>query len=373
MQIDKIDLYTVELPYAGGVYHLSGGRSYTSFTAHLISMHTACGLTGWGESTPFGSDYIAAHPAGIVAAISEIAPHLLGQDPRLSDQLMDQMDCVLTGHLSAKAALDIAAWDLFGKATGMACCDLLGGRRTAHLPLISSIPTDTPEKMRANIAAHRAKGYKGHSLKVGALETEGGPALDAARLRACVADREYGELYLADANGGMSVESALRFLKLVSDIDFIFEAPVASWRETLSLRARTNQSLMLDELAQSDEDIAFILSENAADGFGLKITKNGGLTHARRQRDMAIAGGLSLSVQDTVGSTLSFAAILHMGHSVPASLLRCVLDVRDMVTRPLGVFPAVQTADGWRAPDLPGLGVEVDVQNLPAPIASWSA
>ena len=372
MQISQIDLYSVELPYAGGVYHLSGGRSYTSFTAHLVAMKTACGWIGWGETTPFGSDYIAAHPAGIVAAISEMAPGLLGCDPRLTDALMDKMDTSLRGHLSAKAALDIAAWDIFGKATGMACCDLLGGRRTPYLPLISSIPTDTPEKMRANIAAHRAKGYKGHSIKVGAQESEGGPALDAARLRASVADRAYGELYLADANGGMSVESALRFLKLVPDIDFIFEAPVASWRETLALRARTNQTLMLDELAQDDADIALILSENAADGFGLKITKNGGLTHARRQRDIAIAGGLTLSVQDTVGSTLSFAAILHMGHSVPSSLLRCVLDVRDMVTRPLGHFAAVHSADGWQAPDLPGLGVEMDTHNLPAPIASWS-
>ena len=79
-----------------------------------------------------------------------------------------------------------------------------------------------------------------------------------------------------------------------------------------------------------------MIATDAADGLGLKITKAGGLTPSRRQRDICRAAGLVMSVQDTVGSTLSFAALAHLGSTVPPHLLRCILDVRDMVTLPVG-------------------------------------
>ena len=82
MKISQIELYQVDLPYSGGVYLLSGGREYTSFEPSIVRIVTDDGTDGWGESTPFGSSYIAAHALGTRAGIAEIAPHLLGRDPR---------------------------------------------------------------------------------------------------------------------------------------------------------------------------------------------------------------------------------------------------------------------------------------------------
>ena len=64
MKIEKIDVFQAYLPYSGGVYRLSGGREYTGFDGTFVRITTACGIEGWGESTPFGSTYIAAHGAG---------------------------------------------------------------------------------------------------------------------------------------------------------------------------------------------------------------------------------------------------------------------------------------------------------------------
>ena len=64
ISIKQIDLYQVNLPYAGGVYHLSGGRSYTEFDATIVRITASNGIEGWGESTPFGPTYIAAHALG---------------------------------------------------------------------------------------------------------------------------------------------------------------------------------------------------------------------------------------------------------------------------------------------------------------------
>ncbi len=374
MKIARIELYQAELPYSGGVYLLSGGREYRSFDASFVRVVCHDGVDGWGETTPFGSTYIAAHAGGARAGIAEIAPHLLGRDPRQVDRINDAMDEALVGHNHAKAAIDVACWDLFGKSVGLPVCDLLGGSTGIRMPIISSIHAGDPEDMRARVANHRERGYLGHSIKIGAAESEGGPTLDAERITASLADRKPGEYFLVDANGGLSPESALRLLRLLPEgLDFVLEAPCATWRETLSLRQRCSVPIILDELVQQDEDIAQLVAFDAADGIGLKITKAGGLTHSRRQRDVCLAAGLTVSVQDTVGSTIAFAAIAHLGQTVPSRMLRCILDCRDMVTLETARFDAPVKDGGVLAPNAPGLGIEVDRDVFGDPVATWES
>ena len=372
MRIIKIELYQVDLPYSGGVYLLSGGRQYTSFDASIVRIICDDGTEGWGESTPFGSTYIASHGQGTRAGIAEIAPVLLGRDPRQVDRINDAMDAALVGHNHAKTALDVACWDIFGKSVGLPVSELLGGGTGVPLPMISSIYAGEPEAMRRRVADHRAKGYLGHSIKVGALDSEGGPALDAERIAACLADKRPGEFFVVDANGGLLTETALRMLRMLPDgLDFVIEAPCATLRETMSLRRRCPYPIMIDELAQLDEDIAFIVANDVADGIGLKISKAGGLTHGRRHRDICRAAGLTMSVQDTVGSAIAFAAIVHLGATVPTRLLRCVLNCDDMVTIRTAKFAAPVRDGGVVPPSLPGLGIEVDRGILGDPEAVW--
>ncbi|MEM7318150.1 MAG: enolase C-terminal domain-like protein [Pseudomonadota bacterium] len=98
----------------------------------------------------------------------------------------------------------------------------------------------------------------------------------------------------------------------------------------------------------------------------------GGLTRARRQRDICRAAGLTMSVQDTTGSTLSFAAIVHLGATVPTHLLRCVLDTRDMISFQVGDFDAPVENGGVIPPTAPGLGVNVHRQRLGDPVKVWA-
>lgn len=371
MKIATIELYQVELPYSGGVYLLSGGREYRGFTASIVRIATDTGLEGWGESTPFGSTWIASHARGARAGIEEIAPHLLGRDPRQVDRVNDAMDETLAGHHHAKTALEIACRDVFGKSVEMPVCELLCGATGHRMPTISSIYAGSPEEMRARVASHRQRGYLCHSIKIGALDNEGGTALDAGRIAACLADRRPGEFFLADANGGMLPETALRMLP--SGLDFVLEAPCATWRETASLRKRCPVPLILDELAELDGDIARIVAEDAADGIGLKIPKAGELTRGRRHRDICRAAGLTISVQDTVGSVIAFAGIVHLGATVPERHLRCILDCRDMVTLVTADFDAPVADGGVVAPRAPGLGITVRREVLGEPVARWSA
>ena len=373
MKINRIETYQIDLPYSGGTYALSSGREYTGFDATIIRVTTDTGIDGWGESTPFGSTYIAAHALGARAGIAEIAPHLIGTDPRETDRIYDIMDRALLGHGHAKAAIDIACWDILGKSTNLPVYTLLGGSTQQRLPIISSIYAGTPDDMRARVADHRARGYLGHSIKIGALDGEGGPALDAERISTALADRQNGEYFLVDANGGLTVENALRMLALLPDgLDFTLEAPCATWRETQSLRTKCTRPIVLDELIQHDSDVAQLIATDAADGIGLKISKAGGLTPTKRQRDICRAAGLTMSVQDTVGSTIAFAGIAHLAQTVPAQNLRCILDCRDMVTIETAQFDAPVKNGGVIAPNAPGLGLTVDRDLLGDPVAVYA-
>ena len=372
MKIALIELYMPHLPYSGGVYLLSGGREYRGFDAAIVRVVADDGTDAWGESTPFGGTYIAAHARGAKAGIEDIGPDLLGRDPRQTDRIYDAMDEVLVGHLHAKAAIDTACWDLLGKSLGRPVCELLGGSTGVPMGTISSIYAGDPEDMRARTANHRARGYMGHSIKIGAQDSEGGPALDAERIAACLADRKPGEYFIADANGGMVPETALRMLAMLKPgLDFVLEAPCATWRETLSLRARCTVPIILDELVQGDEDLARLIAADAADGIGLKISKAGGLTPSRRQRDMCRAAGLTMSVQETAGSDIAFAAITHLGATVPPRLLRCILNSRDMVTLTTADFQPQTRNGGILPPDLPGLGITVNRDALGDAVGIW--
>lgn len=373
MRITAIDVYQVDLPYTGGTYLLSGGRSYTSFDGTFVRITCDDGTTGWGESTPFGSTYIAAHALGTRAALEVLAPALLGRDPRQVDRNFDLMDATLVGHNDAKAALDVACWDAFGKSVGLPVSELLGGWTGDVLPTISSIHVGEPEEMRARVADHRARGYLGHSIKIGTLDADGGPAVDAARIIASLADRQPGEWFLVDANGGLSPENARRLFSLLPDgLDFVLEAPCGTRRESLSVRAASPYPIILDELALDDSDLAWIIANDAADGFGLKISPAGGLTPARRQRDIARAAGLTMTVQDTTGSSIAFAAIVQLAATVPARYLRCILNCADMVTTQTADVAVEFVPGGVQPLNAPGLGISVHEGVLGAPVRSWA-
>jgi cis-L-3-hydroxyproline dehydratase len=154
-------------------------------------------------------------------------------------------------------------------------------------------------------------------------------------------------------------------------LDFVLEAPCATWRECVSLRRRTNVPIHFDELATNDASIVHMIADDAAEGISLKVSKTGGLTRGRRHRDICLAAGYTLSVQDTVGSDIAFAAIAHLGQTIPEKNLRCILECRDMVTTKIADSNFKVVEGRVVAPTDSGLGITPRLDVLGEPIATY--
>src|SRR4051794_5033627 len=118
MKIRRILAYQVDLPLHEGSYKWSGGKSVTVFDSTVIQIDTDAGVTGFGEVCPLGPFYLPAYARGVRAGLLELAPHLLGQDPLELQKMNRLMDAALKGHAYVKSGLDMACWDILGKATG---------------------------------------------------------------------------------------------------------------------------------------------------------------------------------------------------------------------------------------------------------------
>ena len=156
--------------------------------------------------------------------------------------------------------------------------------------------------------------------------------IDAAYIVEAFKNKKPDEWFVVDANGGLTVEGALRMLRPPpKGLDFSLEASCRTWRECISLRHRTNIPIIHDEPALTEVSMAQMIADDAGEGINLKVQKFGGLTKAHRVRDLCLAAGYVISVQETCGSDIGFAALVHLSQTIPEQALRCVLASRDML------------------------------------------
>lgn len=363
MKIRRISVYRVELPLHEGSYKWSGGKSVSVFDSTIVAMETDEGLTGHGEVCPLGPFYLPAYANGARAGIAELGPHLLGEDPRQIDKLNRRMDAALQGHPYVKSAIDMACWDLLGKASGLPVCILLGGRHGDDFVLYRAISQEEPDAMARRVAGYRAEGYRRFQLKVG-----GDPHVDIARIRAVAAELQPGDRLVADANTGWLMHDALRVVRAVRDIDVYIEQPCRTYEECLTIRRHCDHPFVLDENVDSIDLLLRAHADRAMDVVNLKISKFGGLTKTRQARDLCVSLGLAMTIEDSWGGDVTTAAIAHLAHSTPTELLFTSTDFNSYVT--------VSTAEGapqrvhgrMAAPNTPGLGVSPKMDVLGKPV-----
>ncbi len=366
MKISQILVYQVTLPLEHP-YRLSGGRLYfDKLDSTLVAIDTDEGIRGWGEGCPWGSTYLPAFPRGVRAGIEELAPQLIGLDPRRIDVIYRTMDLALPGHPYIKSALDMACWDILGKSTGLPLCDLLGGRIDEPVIIQNSVPTGTPEEMIQSIQWGQNLGYRVHTCKVGA-----DVALDIERIQAVSSYLPGQELATFDVNRAWLMDEAIRVMNAVKDYVCYFEEPCETYEESLHVRRFTSHPIILDECIQRYGDIVRASADGACEAIGLKVGRVGGLTKAKRIRDFCMEKGIRMNIEETGGSVIADTGAVHLAQATPRLFLRATWLCHDMLTVNTATGGARNQGGQVFAPNAPGLGVEPDLDILGKAIAVY--
>ena len=367
MKITRISVYQTDLPLEHP-YWLSGGRlKFECLDATFVKIETDAGITGWGEGTPWGHTYVPAHGPGIRAGIETMASFALGLDPRRVLDVERAMDLALPGHFYAKSPIDMACWDIAGKAAGLPIADLMGGGSRTPRPIASSVGAKTVEETRDVIQRYRDRGYVAHSVKIG-----GDVERDVARIRDVESIRLPGELVLYDVNRGWTRQQALRVMQVTEDLKVMFEQPGETLDDIAAIRPLHSAPVSVDESLVTLQDAARIARDGLAEVFGIKLNRVGGLTKAARMRDVALAHGIDMFVMATGGSVLADTEALHMAATIPDINCHAVWACQDMLTVDIAGGRGPRNKAGHlHLPEEPGLGVEPNEDQLGHPVAVY--
>ena len=351
MKIARIFAHRVDLPLVEGSYKWSGGKSVNVFDSTIVGVETECGLVGYGEVCPLGPFYLPAYAEGVRAGLRELAPHLIGYDPRELAKLNHRMDAALKGHPYVKSGIDIACWDILGKATNLPVCVLLGGRYGESIRLYRAISQTPPDEMAANVASYRQQGYTRFQLKVG-----GNPDEDIQRIHAARSIIQPSDRLVADANTGWTQHEAVRVVRAVSELDVYIEQPCLTYEECLAVRRNTTHPFVLDENIDGLDMLLRAKADLAMDVVNLKISKLGGLTKTKQARDLCVSMGIAMTLEDSWGGDITTAAIAHLAHSTPEEYRFTSTDFNSYVTVS-NATGAPQRVNGFmQASQAPGLG-----------------
>ena len=357
MKIKSIEPFAVSLPMIKPV--IMAGEEVRRADNVLVRIETDTGLVGWGEaaSAPvMTGDTLES----LVAAVHRLTPALVGRDPADIAGAMTAMDGRMYGNLGAKAALEIALYDLAGLAAGTPVHALLGKTLRDRIPLLAVVGGGDFDGDLRDAEKKKAAGFVAYKIKVG-IDS---PANDARRTRAVCEVLGSGMLISADANQGFTTDEAIDYVRAVDGcgLDF-FEQPVAAADlagMAAVAAAAPKIAIGADEGIHALADITAHHEAKAARGVSLKAIKLGGIGTVAEAATLCDRAGMSVNISCKTGeSSVACAAALHVAATIPnvawgLTLTHTALGA-DVTAHP------VPTARGHvERLDRPGLGVDVD-------------
>ena len=361
MKIERIEAIPVSLPLAKTV-HMAGAEVATSQNV-VVRIETDGGLTGWGECASSPS-FSGETQGGILAAIDGfLAPALLGEDPMRREALAAAMERKLAGNHGAKAAVDIALFDLAGQALGGPVWELLGGRTRDGARVFWHLANADPEADALEAAARARDGFTCFKLKVGTTTVERDVAA-ALRVREAIGPAcDLG----ADANQAWGVAEALRFARGAEPARLCFfeqPVPAADLAGMAAIARAGSVPILADEGIFSAADVLAHAREGAAQIVSVKLLKAGGFTGALRAIHAAETVRLPLHLTGKVAeSSIATAALVHLALAVCE--LQYGVGITNHYLREDLVADPIRAARGHvSVPERPGLGITVDEERL---------
>lgn len=363
MKITRVETIPVEVPLKEGLTTKTAGGEHVVSPYVVVRVHTDAGLVGLGEAT-LSPRWSGETSPGCVAAIEGlIGPAITGQDPIAITALRRTIDGTIRHNPFAKAAVEMALWDIAGKAAGQPVYQLLGGKVKEELPMkmvVGAFPVD-----QAVALAQRFLDWGATCLKV---KVGLDPTTDIARVHA-VREAAGPDIPIGiDANQGWDLATARRCLADMGDLLFAEQpVPTTDPRDLARLRGDTRIPIMADESVFTLQDARRLTELGACDILSVYPGKHAGIAATREIAHVARAAGVVCSMGSNLELGIATAAMLHLAAAEPSlddarypgDYLGPLYHQADLLTEPLQLGPSVA-----RVPDGPGLGVELDEDQL---------
>jgi L-alanine-DL-glutamate epimerase-like enolase superfamily enzyme len=331
----------------------------------LVRVETDEGLVGFGEACPayeFTGDTLWT----VQDVIGEyLGPAVIGKDPFRLEAIVHcwERELWTVGNQAACAALEMALWDLQGKALGRPLCDLIGGRTRDGLVEVIAWGWDEPEALADKTRRMRAEGITVFKIKVGDL-----PERDEQRVAAVREAAGPDARLTVDANQGwLDAKTAVRAIKMLEPYRIEFaEQPVRmdDLEAARFVRAHVDVPIALDETVRGPREALAAAKAGACDIFVVKLMKTGGILNALKVNAIAEAAGISVMMGNMGESSLGLAAHFHLNVAL-ANATHCDADLPwrpGGYARDIGRGLRAELRDGVSTvivPQAPGLGIEL--------------
>ena len=365
MKITQVESIPVCVPLKKGMTAKTAHGEHVTSPYVIVRVYTDEGIVGLGEAT-ISCLWSGESQAGTVSAIKEyIAPAIIGKDPRDISLIRRAMDFVIKLNPFTKAAVEMAMWDISGKAVGLPVYQLLGGKVRDSVRIKLVIWARDVAGSQKMAEQHLARNVSCLKVKTG-LD----PATDIERVRAVREVAGQDMQITIDSNCGWTIQQAKYCLRKLEGVNLLLaEQPIPPGdpMAMAELRQQTVAPIMADESVFTLQDAWQLSLHRAADIFSVYPGKHGGIAATAEIIAVAKAAGLRCTIGSNLELGIGTAAMLHIAaafpevdtDSFPADTIGPFYHDADLITEPLDLGPPLA-----RIPTGPGLGVELDESQL---------
>ncbi|MGH3500326.1 MAG: mandelate racemase/muconate lactonizing enzyme family protein [Nocardioidaceae bacterium] len=357
MHITGIRATPVAVPFHEDERWAFGARK--GMISILVELTTDEGLVGLGEAAAYPSADI------VLAVLGSIEPLVVGEDPFASERIMKRVNVVGTWHhvkatSPAIGAVEMACWDIVGKACGQALVNLFGGRVRDRVEFFYYLSRKPPAELAADTAKGVAAGYRTFYLKVGSDD----PREDIERVAAIRDGGGDTARIRVDANEAWSAAASISILGEMHAYGIeLAEQPISGRNlpEMAYLRSRLPMPLLANEASWTRWDQLEVIRHAAADVLSVDNQMDGGLLNLKRSAGMAEAAGLPVLKHSLGELGVATYAATHVMAATP-NFVHANQGYGSLLTDDVlaGASPLPYVDGCLEVPDAPGIGVELD-------------
>ena len=328
----------------------------------LVRIQTDEGISGFGE-TATAIAFSGETLGSLKYAIDKhVAPALIGMNPFDIALINLTMDKMMMHNQGAKAAVDIALYDIVGKALGVPVYKLLGGRVREDVRITWHVANGDCDQDVETTAQGLEFGYEVFKLKVGVAPVE-----EELKTLECMRKR-FGKIDIRlDANQGLTQTTAIPFIKRTEEFDITFFEQPLDHRFLAGMAkicAAVDVPIAADEGIFTVHDVIANYEAKAADIISLKLLKAGGLSGARAAAELCYTLGFPIQMTSKIAETsVATAAAVHMGVSMAQVDYDCGT-TNHFLAEDVAEEPLLPARGRIRPFEKPGLGVDVSDEKL---------